>query len=114
MGPGEPGSWPGRPKHDDLGTGVRYADDGVQELALQKRPALSLQAQPGEEGRYRVEISDGDADVIEVPDRRHGAHPPVFVRPARFSLMRLPAGTARPWRAYGSRACVADGVDDHS
>ena len=108
------GSSAGRPQHDDLGTGVRYADDGVQELALQDRPALSLEAQPGEEGRHGVEISDGDADVIEVPDRRHGVHPPVFVRPARFSLVRLSAGTARPWQAHGSRVCVADGVDDQS
>src|SRR5262249_35793463 len=91
----------GRPQHDDLGTGVRYANDGVQELALQNGPALSLQAQPDKEGRHRVEISDGDADVIEVPDRRHGVHPPVFVRQVRFSLVRLSAET-RP-SAAGAR-----------
>src|SRR6266566_9313377 len=33
----QPGSSAGRSQHDDLGTGVRYADDGVQELALQNR-----------------------------------------------------------------------------
>jgi len=38
----------------------------------------------------------------------------VFVRQVRFSLVRLSAETARPWRAHGSRASVVDGVDDHS
>ena len=64
-----PGSSAGWPQHDDLGTGVRYANDGVQELALQDRPALSFEAQPDEEGRHRVEIFDRDTDVIEAPDR---------------------------------------------
>src|SRR5205823_479254 len=73
----------------------RYANDGVQELALQDRPALSFEAQPDEEGRHRVEIFDRDTDVIEAPDRRHGVHPPVFVRQVRFSLLRLPAEPAR-------------------
>ena len=99
----QPGSCAGRTQHDDLGPGVGYAHDGVQELALQNRPALSLEAQPDEEGRHRVEISDGDADVIEVPQRRHGVHPPVFIRQVRFSLMRLSAETAHPWWAHGSR-----------
>jgi hypothetical protein len=52
----QPVSSAGRPHHDDLGTGVRNADDGVEELALQNRPARSLQAQPDEEGCHRVEI----------------------------------------------------------
>src|SRR6266566_448163 len=42
----QPGSPAGRPQHDDLGTGVRYANNGVQELALQNRPALTLEASP--------------------------------------------------------------------
>jgi len=109
----EPGSPAGRPQHDDLGTGVRYANDGVQELALQNRPALRLEAQPDKEGRHRVEISDGDADVIEVPDGRHAVHPLAFVRQVRFSWVRLFAETARPWQAPRSRVCIVDGVNDH-
>ena len=77
-------------------------------------PGTAGGGKPGEEGRHRVEIPDGDADVIEVPDRRHGVHPPVFVRQVRFSLVRLSAGTPRLRRAHGSRICVVHGVDDHS
>src|SRR5262249_35311895 len=76
--------------------GVRDANDGVQELALQNGPALSLKAQPGEEARHRVEIFDGDADVIEVPDRRHAVHPPVFVPQVRFSWHALMGVSAAP------------------
>jgi hypothetical protein len=40
-------------------------DDGVQELALQKHPALNLETQPDEERHRRVKVGDGDADVVE-------------------------------------------------
>lgn len=66
---------------------------------------LSLEAQPDEEGRHRVEVSDGDADVIEVPDRRHGVHPPVLVRQVRFSIDALVRGD-RPFMA-GARSRVS-------
>jgi hypothetical protein len=72
---GDPGSWSGRTKldsssrvppsggrkHDDLGAGVRDADDSVYELHLHERPAL----EPDEERRHRVEVRDGDADMVE-------------------------------------------------
>jgi hypothetical protein len=77
---GDPGSWSGRtkldspspgtsvgqPQHDDLGTGVRDADDSVQKLALHEHPrALDLETEPDEERRHRVEVGDGDADMVE-------------------------------------------------
>ena len=64
----QPGSSVGRPQHDDLGAGVGDADDGVHELALHEHPALDLETQPDEERRHRVEIRDGDADVVEASD----------------------------------------------
>jgi hypothetical protein len=48
---------------------VRYANDSVQELALQDRPALNLQAQPDEEAGHHIEVRHRDADVIKVPNR---------------------------------------------
>ena len=36
-------------------------------------------------------------------------HPPVFVRQLRFSLVRLPAETARPWHAQGSASALSMG-----
>ena len=36
-----------------------------RKLALDEHPALGLQTQPFEEGHSRVEVGDGDADVIE-------------------------------------------------
>jgi hypothetical protein len=76
---GEPGSWSGRsearqlqpgtsvgrPQHDDLGAGVGDADDSVYKLALHERPALDLETEPDEERRHRVEVRDGDADMVE-------------------------------------------------
>ncbi|HEY4852732.1 MAG TPA: hypothetical protein VII22_18245, partial [Streptosporangiaceae bacterium] len=41
------------------------AADRVQELALDERPALDLQAQRHEEGGHDVEICDREADVAE-------------------------------------------------
>ena len=61
----QPGSSAGRPQHDDLGTGVGHAGDGVQELALQKHSALNLETQADEERRRRVKVGDSDADVVE-------------------------------------------------
>ena len=62
------GSSAGRPQHDDLGPRVRDAADGVEELALHERAALDLETQPDEERRHRVEVGDGDPDVVETPD----------------------------------------------
>jgi hypothetical protein len=45
--------------------GAGDADDGVHQLALYERPALNLEAQPDEERRHRVEVRDGDADMVE-------------------------------------------------
>ena len=50
---------------DDLGAGPGNAADRVQELALDERPALDLQAQRHEEGGHDVEICDREADVVE-------------------------------------------------
>jgi hypothetical protein len=79
MAAGEPGTESGRTKarelqagaivgrlqHDDLGAGVGNAADRLQELALDERPALDLQAERHEEGRHDIEICDRDADVVE-------------------------------------------------
>src|SRR5262249_2336659 len=54
---------------------MRNAADGVQELALDERPALDLQAQRHKEGGHDVEICDRDADVVEAP---HLCHSPVL------------------------------------
>jgi hypothetical protein len=62
---GDPGSWSGRTKHDDLGTGVGDSDDRVQELAFHDHPPLDLETEPDEERRHRVEVRDGDADMVE-------------------------------------------------
>jgi 5-methyltetrahydropteroyltriglutamate--homocysteine methyltransferase len=61
----QPGTSVGRPQHDDLGAGVGDAADRVQELAFHERPALDLETQPDEERRRRVEVSNGDTDMIE-------------------------------------------------
>jgi hypothetical protein len=79
---GDPGSWSGplearelqsgasigRSQHDDLGAGVRDADDRVHELALHEHPPLDLESQPHEERRHRVEVRDGDAYMVETSD----------------------------------------------
>ena len=57
-----------RPQHDDLGPRMRDADDVVDEGALQERSALDLETQVGEERRGRVEVGDGDPDVVELLD----------------------------------------------
>jgi hypothetical protein len=76
---GDPGSWSGRTKLEssstvppsgsrsmtDLGAGVRNADHSIQKLALHERPALDLKTQPDEERRHRVQVRDGDADMVE-------------------------------------------------
>jgi hypothetical protein len=54
-------------QHDDLGARVRDAADGVQELAFHERASLDLEAQADEERRHRVEVGDGDADMVEAP-----------------------------------------------
>jgi hypothetical protein len=43
------------------------AADGVQELALDERPALDLQAQRHEKAGHDIEIGDRDADMVEAP-----------------------------------------------
>ena len=63
----DPGSSLGRPWHDDLGPRVRDADDRLDELALHERAALDLETQVGETRRHRVEVGDGDSDVVELP-----------------------------------------------
>jgi hypothetical protein len=80
----QPCSTVGRPQRDNLGTGVRYANDGVDELAFHEYPALNLETQPDEERRHRVEVPDRDADVVEASNTRHGC-PPALVRPVGFA-----------------------------
>ena len=46
-------------------SGARDADDGVHECPLEECPALDLEAQRDEERRRRVQVRDGDADVVE-------------------------------------------------
>ena len=48
----------------------------AHKLALYERPALDLEAQPDEERRHRVEVRDGDADMVETSYVRHEVHPP--------------------------------------
>ena len=62
----KPGTSIGRPQHDDLGAGVGDADDRVQEVARHEHPcALNLETQPDEERHHRVEVRNGDTDMIE-------------------------------------------------
>src|SRR6266853_3681353 len=75
----QPGSTVGRPQRDNLGTGVRYANDGVDELAFHEHPALNFETQPDEERRHGVEVPDRDADVVEASNPRHEC-PPALVR----------------------------------
>jgi hypothetical protein len=51
--------------------GAGDTDDGVHELALYERPALDLEAQPDKERRHRVEVRDGDADMVKTSNVRH-------------------------------------------
>src|SRR3982074_3814792 len=74
-----PGASVGWPQHDDLGAGVGDAADRVQELALNEHPALDLEAEPDEEGRHRVEVRDGDADMFSSSYVQPGGHPPIVV-----------------------------------
>ena len=48
-----------------LSAGVGNADDSVQKLPLHERPPLDLKPESDEERRHRVEIGDGDADMVE-------------------------------------------------
>ena len=66
----------GRPQHDDVTAGAGDANDGVDELALYERPALDLEAQPDEERCHRVEVPDGDANMVETSYVRHEVRPP--------------------------------------
>src|SRR3989441_1715484 len=107
----QPGSSVGRPQRDDLGTGVRYANNGVDELAFHEHPALNLEAQPDEERRHRVEVPDRDADVVEASNTRHGCPPALSVRSGSRSC-RLPTTSTlrgcRGWRGMsGDWADVA-------
>ena len=62
----QPGTSVGRPKDDDLSAGVGDAYDRVQELAFHEHPrALDLETQPDEERRHRVEVRNGDTDMVE-------------------------------------------------
>jgi hypothetical protein len=61
----QPGASVRRPQHDDLGAGVRDADDRVHEIALHEHPALDLETEPDKERRHHVEVRDGDADMVE-------------------------------------------------
>ncbi len=67
----QPGTSVGRPQHDDVTAGVGDADDGVHELALYECSALDLEAQPDEERRHRVEVRNGDANMVETSYVRH-------------------------------------------
>lgn len=57
-----------RPQQDHLGARVRYADDGVQELAFQERAALDFETELDEERGHRVEVGQRDADMGEPPN----------------------------------------------
>jgi hypothetical protein len=61
----QPSASAGRPQHDDLGAGVGDADNSVQKLTLHEHPALDLETEPDEERRHRVEVRDGNADMVE-------------------------------------------------
>jgi hypothetical protein len=77
---GDPGSWsgptkrasstPARPSggHSMTISVRRDPDDRVDELALHEGAALDLETQVGEKRRHRVEVGDGDSDVVELPD----------------------------------------------
>lgn len=94
----DPGSSVGRPQHDDLRPRVWDADDRVYELALHERAALDLETQAGKERRHRVEVGDGDSDVVELPDVCHDFHPPVLV----WSLVRGRSFPGMPMNARQS------------
>ncbi len=60
------GAAAGYTQHDDLGPGVGDTDDRVQELALHDlRRSVLLESQLEKERRHRLEIVDGDTDVVE-------------------------------------------------
>ena len=66
----ERGSALGGPEHHDLGTGAGDADDRVQEGALQLHALpVDLEPEADEEPHRRVEVGDGDAEVVEAPHR---------------------------------------------
>src|SRR5438309_10035310 len=104
----QPGSSVGRPQRDDLGTRVRYANDGVDELAFHEHPAFDLKTQLDKERRHRVEVPDRDADVVEALNTRHGC-PPVLVLPVRFALLPLAYSTLRGCRRW--RGMTGDWAD---
>ena len=52
------------------------AADGLHELALHGSGALDLETQSDEERSRRVEVPDGDADVVETLYVCHGFYPP--------------------------------------
>jgi len=66
------GSSVGQQQRDDLGTGVRDANDGIDELAFHERSALDLEPQPYEERHHLVQVRDRDADVVKDSNMRHG------------------------------------------
>ena len=86
----------GRPQHDDLGARVRYADDGVDEVALHRHPAFNLEAQPDEEGRHRVQVRDRDADMIEASDAWHDSSSPSIHPSDQARVYRLVWSSVRP------------------
>jgi len=85
----EPRPIVGRPEHDDLGAGAGYADDGVEELALNEHPrAFNLETETDEERHHGVEARDRDTDVVETSNERHVVPPVVIVR-SRWAQRRL-------------------------
>ncbi len=69
----------GRLQHRDLAARARDAAHGLHELALHRSGALDLETQPDEERGRRVDVRDGDADVIETLYVCHVIHPPVVI-----------------------------------
>src|SRR5215207_3937996 len=55
-----------RLKHRDVGVVAVKADGGVGPLATDGVSAEDGQAEVGEEGDRRVQVADGDADVVEL------------------------------------------------
>jgi hypothetical protein len=110
---GDPGSWSGLTK---LASSTRVPPLGGRSMTISVRDsgmpmtvsmnspstnvrALDLEIQVGEERRHRVEVGDGDSDVVELPDVLHDFHPRVLVwslvqgRSCR-SILDMPAPAA--------------------
>ena len=62
----------GRLEHSDLGVITVEADGGVGPLSTDRVTAENAQPEVGEEGDRLFEVTDGDADVLELDGHRLG------------------------------------------